>query len=307
MRKLITAACFGIAMTAQAWGGPEIELRQAFSGHYVLPTTIGGEGPYPFILDTGANHTALLEALAYQLGLSFADGTPDTFYGLTGAGPTVILGVSRIDFGAGPAPIDRAITIDADINANLVAFGILGTDAFGDSRVEVDLRDYVVRIDPSEAWQTADFSGVIDSIGMMRATGSVNGIETVFIVDTGATRSFINESLADAVMTDRQVRNIEVFGLGPQSGQAGEIGIGTVRFSGLCIRNARALATDFPIFETLGLANTPAMIVGLDLLDHGRIKIDFATSQFRIESSAACRRRSSSLFDRNIIYDRWQK
>lgn len=307
MRKLIGAACFGIAMTAQAWAGPEIDLRQAYSGHYVLPTTIGGQGPYPFILDTGANHTALLEALAYQLGLSFAEGTPDTFYGLTGAGPTVILGVSRIDFGAGPAPVDRAITIDADINANLVAFGILGTDVFGDSRVEIDLRDYVVRIDPSGSWQTADFSGVIDNIGMMRATGTVNGIETVFIIDTGATRSFINESLASAVMTDRQVRNIEVFGLGPQSGQAGEIGIGTVRFSGLCHRNARALATDFPIFETLGLDDTPTMIVGLDMLDHSLIRIDFATAQFRVEASAACRRRSSSLFERNYIYDSWNR
>ncbi|WP_421785787.1 aspartyl protease family protein [Hyphobacterium sp.] len=307
MRKFIAAACLGLALGTSAWADPEIELRQAYSGHYVIPTTIGGQGPYPFILDTGANHTALLEALAYQLGLSFADGTPDTFYGLTGAGPTVILGVSRIDFGAGPAPVERAITIDADINANLVAFGILGTDAFGDSRLEIDLRDYVIRIDPSSEWETADFAGVIDNIGMMRVMGSVNGIETVFIVDTGATRSFINEALADAVMTDRQVRNIEVFGLGPQSGQAGEMGIGTVRFSGLCIRNARALATDFPIFETLGLADTPAMIVGLDMLDHGVIRIDFAASQFRVESSAACRRRSSSLFERNLIHERWNR
>lgn len=307
MRKLIAVACLGLSCVANAWAGPEIELRQAYSGHYVVPTTIGDNGPYPFILDTGANHTALLEALAHQLGLSFADGTPDTFYGLTGSDSTVILGVSRIDFGAGPAPVDRAITIDAPIDANLVAFGILGTDAFGDSRLEIDLRDYVIRVDPRAAWNTDEFNGAIDNMGMMRAMGSVNGIDTVFIIDTGATRSFINEALADAVMTDRQVRNIEVFGLGPSSGQAGEIGIGTVRFSGLCIRNARALATDFPIFETLGLGSTPAMIVGLDLLDHGVIKIDFAAERFEVDSSAACRRRSSSLFERNIIHDNWDR
>ncbi|MEE2525315.1 pepsin/retropepsin-like aspartic protease family protein [Hyphobacterium sp. HN65] len=305
----LSAALLGIGLmaSAPALAGDVIELRQSYAGHYVVPTTIGGRGPFPFILDTGANHTAILEALAYQLNLSFEDGIPETYHGLTGSASTVILGLSALDFGAGPSPIDRAITIDAEINADLVAFGILGTDVFGDSRVEIDLAEYTLEIDPSEDWGQGRFNGYIDRLGMMRVNGSVNGIETVFVVDTGATRSFINEALAEAIMTDRQFRNIEVMGLGPQTGRAGEVHVGTIRFSDLCVRNARALATDFPIFETFGLHETPAMIIGLDLLDHGQIRIDFGAGTFNVDSSAACRRRSTSLFERNAVIDQWQR
>lgn len=307
MRQTVAALGFCLMTSVPAMAGDVIELRQSYGGHYVVPTTIGDRGPFPFILDTGANHTAILEALAHQLNLSFEDGVPETYHGLTGSASTVILGVAQLDFGAGPAPIDRAITIDADINADLVAFGILGTDVFGDSRVEIDLANYTVEIEPDDRWDQSGFDGRIDRLGMMRVNGTVNGIETVFIIDTGATRSFINEALAEAVATDRQFRNIDVMGLGPQTGRAGELQIGTIRFSELCVRNARALATDFPIFETLGLYTTPAMIIGLDLLDRGQIQVDFGTGTFNVDSSAACRRRSTSLFERNIIMDQWQR
>lgn len=304
MRTLVSAIALGVGLMASAQADDVLELRQSFAGHFVLPTMVGDSGPYPFILDTGANHTAILEALAHQLNLSFQDGLPETLYGLTGSNATVVLGISRIDYGIGPAPVERAVTIDADINAELVAFGILGADAFAGRRLEIDFSDNVVRVDPQEDW-SGDLEGRISGQGLLMATGTVSGIETTFMIDTGATRSFINEALAREVLTGRQMQRVEVFGMGPQGAHAGEVGIGTVRFTGLCQRNVRALATDFPIFETIGLEDEPAMIVGLDLLDTGVVRVDYASGRFEVDSSAACRRRSSSLLDRNVIYDNW--
>ncbi len=305
IRTMISAAALSLTAWGMAGADDALELRQSYAGHYVLPTMVGDRGPFPFILDTGANHTAILELLAHQLDLSLRDGVPDTLYGLTGSNATVILGVAALDFGAGPAPVERAVTIDADVNADLVAFGIIGTDAFRGQRLEIDLTEYVIRVDPDAPWDLDELEGRISRNGMLLARGTVSGIETTFMIDTGATRSFINRALAEEVMTGRQMQRVEVFGMGPQGGNAGEVGIGTVRFTGLCHRNVRALASDFPIFETLDLADEPAMIVGLDLLDQGVIRIDFTNGVFTIDSSAACRRRSSSLLDRNLIYDRW--
>jgi len=303
IRTLVSAAALSVAAWGIAQADDVLELRQSYAGHYVLPTMVGDRGPFPFILDTGANHTAILEVLAHQLDLSLQDGVPDTLYGLTGSSATVILGVAAIDFGAGPSPVERAVTIDADVNADLVAFGILGTDAFEGQQLEIDLSDYVIRVNPSAAEEWTGLEGRISANGQLLARGTVSGVPTTFMIDTGATRSFINRALAEEIVAGRQMRNIEVHGMSAQGGNAGEVGIGTVRVSGLCHRNVRALASDFPIFETLGLNDTPAMIVGLDLLDHGQIRIDFASGEFNIDSSAACRRRSSSMLDRNMIYD----
>lgn len=296
---------FQVFPPAQASADTEIELRRSFAGHVVLSTMIGDRGPYPFILDTGANQTAILETLARQIGLSLSEGTPDTFYGLTGPSATIILGVSRIDFGAGPAPVDEAVTIDANIDSDLVAFGILGTDAFAGRQVEIDFNSNTLWLDTGHDWAAGEFPGWLDGMGLLRTTGTINSVPVIFIVDTGATRSFVNGALAESIMTRRQMRRVEVFGMGPQSGMAGEIQVGTVRFAGFCQRNVRVLATDFPIFETLGVGDTPAMIVGLDLLGQSNLRIDFSEGRFDVASSAACRRRSSSLFERNLIHDNW--
>jgi predicted aspartyl protease len=305
IRTLVSAAALSLSVWGTAIADDGLELRQSYAGHYVLPTMVGDRGPFPFILDTGANHTAILEILAHQLDLSLQDGVPDTLYGLTGSSATVILGVAALDFGAGPAPVRTAVTIDADVNAELVAFGILGTDAFAGQRLEIDLSDYVIRVNPDNAWSDDEMEGRIARHGMLLARGTVSGVPTTFMVDTGATRSFINRELAEQIITGRQMRNVQVHGMSGHGAGTGEIGIGTVRFTGLCNRNVRALATDFPIFETLGLDDTPAMIVGLDLLDHSQIRIDFVSGRFTVDSSGACRRRSSSLLDRNVIYDNW--
>jgi len=307
IRTLVSAAALSIASWGLAPADDALELRQSYAGHYVLPTMVGDRGPFPFILDTGANHTAILEVLAHQLNLSLEDGVPDTLYGLTGSSSTVVLNLAPLDFGAGPTPVNRAVTVDADVNADLVAFGIIGTDAFRGQRLEIDLSDYVIRINPPLSNQWTSLDGRISDIGLLLAQGSVSGVPTTFMIDTGATRSFINRDLAEAVVAGRQMQNIQIHGMSSQGGYAGEVGIGTVRVTGLCHRNVRALASDFPIFETLGLDDAPAMIIGLDLLDHGQIQIDFVTGQFTINSSAACRRRSSSMLDRNIVYDNWSR
>ncbi|WP_394694051.1 aspartyl protease family protein [Hyphobacterium sp.] len=297
IRTMISAAALSMTVWGSASAEDILELRQSYAGHYVLPTMVGDRGPFPFILDTGANHTAILELLAHQLGLSFQDGVPDTLYGLTGSDSTVILGVAALDFGAGPAPIDRAVTIDAEVNADLVAFGIIGTDAFRGQRLEIDLIDYAATVDPDATWQESAFDGYIARNGMLLMEGRVGGVDTTFMIDTGATRSFVNRALAEAVVASRQMDRIEVMGMSGPGGNAGEIGIGTVRLPGLCRRNVRALASDFPIFDTLGLNERPAMIIGLDLLDNGIIRIDFEQGVFAIDNTATCRGRSTSLID----------
>ena len=58
----------GAAHSSEALAGDDIQLERTPSGHLLLPVTIGDAGPFPFILDTGASHTAIAAPVAEQLG-----------------------------------------------------------------------------------------------------------------------------------------------------------------------------------------------------------------------------------------------
>ncbi len=58
-------------------------LQQGSATLALVPVTIGGEGPFPFVLDTGASSSAVNSDLARQLGLEPTGGSADVS-GVTG-------------------------------------------------------------------------------------------------------------------------------------------------------------------------------------------------------------------------------
>ena len=53
----------------------EIAVRIDESGAVVVPVTINGRGPFPFLLDTGSSHSVVSRSLAEQLALRFVAKT----------------------------------------------------------------------------------------------------------------------------------------------------------------------------------------------------------------------------------------
>jgi predicted aspartyl protease len=45
-----------------------LAFRSSRPGEIVVPVTVNGTGPFPFLLDTGSSHTAVSSSLARQLG-----------------------------------------------------------------------------------------------------------------------------------------------------------------------------------------------------------------------------------------------
>ena len=48
----------------------EVALKADASERMTVPVTVSGAGPFRFMVDTGANHTAISQELAARLGLS---------------------------------------------------------------------------------------------------------------------------------------------------------------------------------------------------------------------------------------------
>jgi predicted aspartyl protease len=64
-----------LAAAASAAPEPEIAVRIDESGAVIVPVTINGRGPFPFLLDTGSTHSVISRSLADRLALRFVAKT----------------------------------------------------------------------------------------------------------------------------------------------------------------------------------------------------------------------------------------
>src|SRR5687768_12331436 len=53
----------------------EVSVRIDESGAVIVPVSIDGRGPFPFLLDTGSSHSVVSKSLADQLALRFVART----------------------------------------------------------------------------------------------------------------------------------------------------------------------------------------------------------------------------------------
>lgn len=277
-----------------------IPMHETHGGQYAVPTTVEGYGPMDFLVDTGANRTAVLTPLAVKLGLLTQEEHETILYGMTGSVETRVLRVDSLDFGTGDVgPLDTAL-VPLGPDVYLTAYGLLGADAFEDDIIAVDLRADELRIGvptPSPSLTRNLFQ--IDEEGLLRATVFVSGVRAVAIVDTGSTRTIGNSALINAVGASRPAMFVDLSGVTPSSGgQAGTVLVESMRLGDVCQRSFRMLRADLAIFDTLDIGNEPAVIVGLDFLEDATITIDRPRGVFEVTGGrGVCRGRSTSLRD----------
>ena len=56
---LLAVACASAATVASASDGSQVPLTLGKDGHDTVPVYVNGKGPYPFILDSGADGSAV--------------------------------------------------------------------------------------------------------------------------------------------------------------------------------------------------------------------------------------------------------
>ncbi|MWV29101.1 retroviral-like aspartic protease family protein [Aurantiacibacter rhizosphaerae] len=242
-----------------------------------VPVTIKGQGPFDFMVDTGAQATVLSHALAQQLDLT--DRQPATLVGMASSRavettmvPEFILGERSLTIRTAPL-VEQAHIGGAD--------GILGLDTLQDQRVLLDFADGEMHI--SDSLGTGG-SGSYDIIVRARERlgqliihrAKIDGVSVDVIVDTGAQGSIGNFALAerlrrrqqlnDAVMTD--VNGVQISGV---TRIARKMEVGSARLNNIVITFA-----DAPTFHALDLVDRPALILGMsELRLFKRVAIDF--------------------------------
>ncbi len=254
-----------------------------------VPVSIAGTSPQKFVVDTGAQRTVISRELAAVLRL--APGRIVRVTGMTGSDSvaTVIIPALRVD------TIDTpAIEAPAIAAQNLGALGLLGIDTLQGRAVGIDFDTRTMTVTPArrrnrrERTERGEIVVRARSLfGQLVVTDAYcNGVRIRVIIDTGSSVSMGNAALRRKLLR-KPVRSqsIALTGVTGQTVMADYSTIDRVMIGSLTITSLpiALTAVDAPPFRQFGLAERPAILLGMDALTlFRRIDIDFANREVRL-------------------------
>jgi len=242
-----------------------------------VPVTIMGEGPFDFMVDTGAQATVLSRDLADQLQLMNRESA--TLVGMASRRAVETTLVPEFKLGERSMTIRTAPLVEGVHIGG--ADGILGLDSLQNQRVLLDFADGQMHISDSIGpGGTGSYDIIVraqERLGQLIIhRAEIDGVSVDVIVDTGAQGSVGNlalgerlrrrQQLDDAVMTD--VNGVRISG---ETRIARRLMLGTAQINNVVVSFA-----DSPTFQSLGLEERPALILGMsELRLFERVAIDF--------------------------------
>ena len=279
---VLTATLASTSAAAPPPPDPQLEVIEIDRERYdrmTVPVTIQGQGPYDFLIDTGAQATVLSRALADELQL-FERKTA-TLVGMASIQQVETTPIEDFTLGSRNFYIREAPVVEgAHIGE---ADGILGIDSLQDQRVLLDFAKR--RIAVADAEQLGGNSGyeivvkARERLGQMIITSArLDGIKVDVIVDTGAQSSIGNMALLERLRPNRKLADTEMTDINGVTMEGVVRVAERLDLGRASIQNFPILFADSRPFHTLGLADKPALILGMtELKLFRRVAIDFKT------------------------------
>jgi predicted aspartyl protease len=259
-------------------------------GRVVVPVMVNGQGPFRFIVDTGANRSTISPQLVRTLGLTPVVGSTVVVNGITGAAQTVYVMVDSLQ--AGDLLIDGTAlpVVWAPVMAG--ADGILGAAGLSEKSLLIDFQRNRVEIarhvDSLLRGQSVRIHGLSLTHGLVAVEARVGRTRVTAIIDTGAERTLGNVALRNALKLPRArgvVMLTSVYGATKEI-ELGEIARAPpITIDSLHITDVAIVYGDFHIFGVWGLQATPALVIGMDVLGTvASLSIDYKNKEIYVAS-----------------------
>lgn len=239
--------------------------------------------PIPFIVDTGASHTAVPRLIAQQLVDRELISLDQVGHGMTGQFDTSLVFIDQLDFGLGARNAEIAIFEEA-YGSVMSAAGLLGSNVFEGELIQIDFPRRSLSLLPGRFVEGSPDLRLYD--GLIFGTASIRGVDSPVqvIVDTGATASLANTALAHARGGALRTNEIVVWGVsGAEVHSESRKLLSRFRLDNLCIDLFEITVTDIYAFDHHGWSDRPAMILGMDVLENAVITIDHQTGHVAID------------------------
>jgi hypothetical protein len=252
----VVACSRNIPLSTPPVGGASQKLEQASSGHLLVTAQIDNRA-YVLVLDTGASVTSISTKAAQELGVAHS--------GTMTINDTIVAPVGTVSSLALSGVVHEKVPIvivDMPDALATGAQGILGLDVLAQHDIVVDLAVDVFGVypagtlassrDPDQLKLEYGANGLILLDVTLEETPTIPAM-----LDLGATVSVLNRSAGALV-----------------GARAGSTHM-AARTGGVELRPVRALVRDTGTFERLGLAHTPAIVLGNDVFEDRRLVISY--------------------------------
>jgi len=254
-----------------------------FSDRMTVPVKLNGQGPFPFVIDTGSNRSVVSEILAQRLNLP--TGETLQVHAATGVVDTPSVRIANLTVGNRwlrnfDAPVLQA--------ANLGALGMLGIDAVANQRIVLDFRRRRMSLIP--AHQSNDDAGAVvvrarSKYGqLLLVDSSVEGIPLYVIIDTGGEMTIANSTLRTLLAKRRASypQPVKITSVTGVTVDADLSFLPKVRLGAMDMSNLQVAYSDMYVFRQFGLDTKPAMLLGMSTLRYfDRVSIDFPAREVR--------------------------
>lgn len=267
----------------------QTDTRPDRIGRLIVPVKVNGQGPFQFLLDTGANRTVLTPRLVKQLGLESSTVDTVTLSGVTGAEVVPTVFVERVSAGdlaleSQRLPVAYALGNDVD--------GILGVDGFANKRILVDFIHHKVEIRASRSVVTLPNVKIARTrfkFGLLTiAPGTTGRVRINAVIDTGSEYTLGNSALRTALHIrddSTQSGSTEVIGQTLTKQLGVRYTLQDVIVAETQTRYVNVVFGDFYMFKLWDLEKDPTLVIGMDLLggldtlviDYGRKEVQFRT------------------------------
>jgi len=265
----------------------DVRFKNDEGERMTVPVRLSGAGPYRFLVDTGADRTAVSRELVAELKLPSSGGA--ALHSVTGISQVSVARVSNVEFIRQPEKAVDAAVLD---RVNMGADGILGTDVLRSQRVQFDFEHRTMSIVPSGTPEIRNEPGAIivaarRKSGRLIVTDSVvNGQSVTVVLDTGAELSIGNEALRQKLIGKDLINPLQKIQLLSVTGEKIEGDYMFVReltIGGVSLANLAVVFTDAHTFKQLGLDRKPALLLGMNAIRaFKKVSIDFANKKFRV-------------------------
>ncbi|HEX3885914.1 MAG TPA: retroviral-like aspartic protease family protein [Phenylobacterium sp.] len=252
--------------------------------HMLAPVTINGQGPFQFLIDTGANTSCISRELAEKLMLAGAE--PAMIHTIVGGRQRPGVLIDRLQVG----DRDRRDVRAASLPLNAALDGVLGIDWLRGQRLELDFKTHNLAITRSKTEYSRPGLAVVPARrGQGQLTivdADLGGRRINAMIDSGSQMSMCNAALRGMVGDANHHGHTDAYshvGLETLIGEKffGEmIYLPFMRLGGLQMGNVPVVYADMPVFDLWGLKDTPAVVLGMDLLTQfDSVALDFGRGQ----------------------------
>ena len=263
----------------------DVKFKDDAYDRMTVPVRLSGQGPFRFMVDTGADRTAVSSQLAARLNLT--SGASATLHSVTGASEVQTALVPELQLSRRSVRVVDAPLLNSE---HMGADGILGVDSLRSQRVQFDFENNLMSIVPSASVETIKDPDAIVITATRRngrlilTEARVNGRAVTVVLDTGAQVSVANSALRRLLAGARGQSTEEKVELHSVTGDSligdyaflRELDIGGVTLKGLAV-----VFADAHTFRKLKLQDKPAILLGMNAIRaFKRVSIDSLPASF---------------------------